>query len=266
MSLYALEAGTGRETVVLIHGFAGSHAAWREVQPLLAGKYRTIAYDMPGHAASLDWPGAGPAKVAARAILADLAERGISGVHVVGHSMGGAVAVLMALFEPGRVASLTLCAPGGFGPQINGRLLGRYASATDAADLRDCLEQMTGWYGTVTDSAVADAVAQRAIPGQRDLLLEIRKGMTRDGRQGEIPREEIARITVPVTLVWGRLDNVLPAFHTEGLPARFDVRLLDDVGHMLPEEAPRAVADAVAETVETAVDSGDPAPPMQSNS
>ena len=67
MSLYALEAGKGRETVVLIHGFAGSHAAWREVQPLLAGKYRTIAYDMPGHAASLDWPGAGPAKVAARA-------------------------------------------------------------------------------------------------------------------------------------------------------------------------------------------------------
>ena len=128
-SLYVAERGAGPKTVVLLHGFGGCHDIWREVTATLAPGIRTLAYDLPGHGLSLDFPGSGPAKTAARAVLADLAARGIARVHVAGHSMGGAVATLMALAEPETIASLTLLAPGGFGPEINGPLLRRYAAA-----------------------------------------------------------------------------------------------------------------------------------------
>ncbi|MEX2373197.1 MAG: alpha/beta fold hydrolase, partial [Dehalococcoidia bacterium] len=45
MKLFAREAGTAGETVILVHGFAGSHAIWREVAPILARTHRVLAYD-----------------------------------------------------------------------------------------------------------------------------------------------------------------------------------------------------------------------------
>jgi len=238
MALFVRETGDGGAApVVLLHGFAGTHAVWREIQPRLAREVRTLAYDLPGHGGSFDYPEAGPAKVAAVAILADLEARGIDRAHLVGHSMGGAVAALMALLGPQRIASLTLLAPGGFGPQINHRLLTRWAAASDEHDIVSCLEGMFGWYSPVPDDATADIAADRALPGRVAMLSRIATGLARDGRQGQLPLDRIAGLAMPVTIAWGALDNVLPARQTEGLPGRFAVHLFPELGHMLPEEA-----------------------------
>src|SRR5882757_4225967 len=114
-SLYVAERGAGPKTIVLLHGFGGCHDVWHEVTSALAPGIRTLAYDLPGHGLSLDFPGGGAAKTAARAVLAALAARQTSQmrrVHLGGHSMGGASATLMALTAPEKVASLTLLAPG----------------------------------------------------------------------------------------------------------------------------------------------------------
>lgn len=238
MALFAQELGTGSETVALLHGFGGSHAAWAPIQESLAAGAATLAYDLPGHGASFDYPEAGSAKVAAQALLADLAARGLARVHLAGHSMGGAVAALMAIMEPGRIASLTLLSPGGFGPEINHRLLTRYAAAGDEAALRACMEAMYGWMSPVPDAAIAEALAARAEPGRGDRLVAMATGLVRDGRQGQLPRERLAAFEMPVSVVWGGLDNVLPARQAQGLPWQFAVHLFPDLGHMLPQEAP----------------------------
>src|SRR5690606_15372767 len=124
---------------------------WGAIQERLASEAATLAYDLPGHGGSFSYEGAGPAKVAATAILADLDARGVASAHLVGHSMGGAIAALMAIFQPQRVASLTLLSPGGFGPEINQRLLKRYAAAADEAALLLCLEAMFGWFSAVPE-------------------------------------------------------------------------------------------------------------------
>ena len=70
------------------------------------------------------------------AISADLAARGLNRVHIAGHSMGGAVAALLAIGEPEHFASVTLFAPGGFGEQIAGPLLRRYGEEVTSKGLR----------------------------------------------------------------------------------------------------------------------------------
>jgi pimeloyl-ACP methyl ester carboxylesterase len=244
-SLYVAERGAGPKTIVLLHGFGGCHDVWHEVTSVLAPGVRTLAYDLPGHGLSLDFPGGGTAKTAARAVLADLAARKIRRVHLVGHSMGGAIATLMALIEPEKVASLTLLAPGGFGTEINGPLLRRYAAAAGKREIRACLAAMSGPQSLPPTRIVDVLDEMRKRPGQLQKLVEIAAIMTRNDRQGVIPREQLDTLNMPVMLAWGTDDAVLPVSQADGLPAHFHLHHVLESGHMLVEEAPDLIAGIV---------------------
>lgn len=244
-SLFAAEQGVGSKAIVLLHGFGGCHDVWREVISSLAPSTRTLAYDLPGHGLSLDFPAAGPAKVAARAVLADLSQRALKRVHLVGHSMGGAVAMLMALAEPGKVASLTLLAPGGLGPEINGPLLRRYGGAADRSAIRACLAAMSGPHSPPQKRIIDVLCRMRGRPGQVPKLVEIAAAMTMDDRQGVIPRDRLDALNMPVMVAWGTDDAVLPFTQADDLPAHFHVHHVLEAGHMLAEEAPDLVAEII---------------------
>lgn len=243
--LFVKTLGEGGEQVVLLHGFAGSGDIWSGIQDTLAGEAICHAVDLPGHARSLDYQGAGPAKVAAGAVVEAMSRRGVDGFHVCGHSFGGAVAALIALTAPERVRSLTLLAPGGFGPEINIRLLRRFAAGRETEPLRVVLEGMTGFLHEVADETVDFHVRHRARPGQSERLKVFAEGLARNGRQGTIPRDALATLAMPVRLLWGLQDNVLPARQAEGVPEGWQVTLLAETGHMLVEEAPEAVVAAL---------------------
>lgn len=243
--LFAQLTGEGRQTIVLLHGFGGSHHVWAAVQDALSGTASVIAYDLPGHGGSLAWPGGGPVKVAVQAIVEDLSRRGLQRVHLVGHSMGGAIATIIASGDPDRVASLSLLAPGGFGPEINHRLLARYAAARSEAEMRVALEAMVGFDSQVSEKLVRGAVALREMPGQTEKLIEICGLICRGGRQGTIPREWLDGLTMPVAVVWGGLDGVLPFHQTSDLPAHFALHRVAGAGHMLIDEAPALVMELI---------------------
>ncbi len=243
--LFVRTTGAGDEPLVLLHGFAGSGEIWHDLQGELGAQATCHAVDLPGHAGSMGYPGAGPAKVAVGAVLEAMTRRGVESFHVCGHSFGGAVATLIALTAPQRVRSLTLLAPGGFGPEINIRLLKRFAAAREAEPLRMALEGMTGFLHAVGDDTVDFYVRLRASPGQTELLIGFAEGLARNGRQGSIPREQLATLTMPVRVLWGLQDNVLPARQADGLPEGWQVERLADTGHMLVEEARDAVAAAL---------------------
>lgn len=249
--LNASVKGSGVNTIVLLHGFGGHHGDWVDIQADLTRDGRVVAYDLPGHGRSLDAPGAGNASAAAKAIIADLAERGIDGVHIAGFSMGGAVAVLIALRAPTLVLSLTLVAPGGFGPDINGPLLERFASA-DGDAIRQCMNEMSGPGFETLTRYVAGTAAMHGAKGQRAKLEQIAGMISKDSRQGEIPREQLASLKMPVSVIWGDADPVLPYGQTIGLPSHFELETLPGKGHMLPIEAQRSVTAAIRRTVRKA--------------
>lgn len=238
-------AGKSDRTIVLLHGFGGSHSTWTDIQPALARDATVIAYDLPGHGRSLDYPGAGPATLAAKAVAADLTARGIERVHLVGHSMGGAVATLIAMRSPERVASLTLLAPGGFGPQINGELLKRYANAAHAGELAKIMDEMSAPGFSTPPKYVLGLAAVRGVSGQRVKLDTFHGIIQQDGKQGEIPRDAVAALAMPVSMVWGTLDPVLPFSQTENLPENVRLTKIDGAGHMLTVEAKSAVLSAI---------------------
>jgi pimeloyl-ACP methyl ester carboxylesterase len=244
-SLYVAERGIGPRTIVFLHGFGGCHDDWRDVIAPLAPGARTLAYDLPGHGLSLDFPDGSPAKVAANAVLADLSARGIKRAHLVGHSMGGATATLMALSEPEKVASLTLLAPGGFGHEINGPLLRRYAAAAGKDEISACLAAMSG-PGSPPPRHTVDVLGRmRERPGQLQKLAQIAAAMTRHDRQGVIAREQLETLDMPVMVVWGTDDAVLPVGQADCLPAHFHLHHVLEAGHMLVEEAPGLIAEIV---------------------
>jgi pyruvate dehydrogenase E2 component (dihydrolipoamide acetyltransferase) len=244
--LFCVERGTGDAPVVLLHGFGGSHAIWTGIAERVRDSRHTIAFDLPGHAGSLRCQpaGSGPS---ARAVLAALERRGARRFHLVGHSMGGAVAALAAMREPERALSLTLLAPGGFGPEINHRLLRRYAAAREEAELTFILEQMFGWETELPAGLAALQAKERQAAGVTEALQAIMQGFLEDGRQKTIPRAELQRLTMPTKVIWGTQDRVLPTRQAHRLPGHIGVHIFERVGHMLPFELPDAVAGLILE-------------------
>ena len=135
--------------MVFIHGFGGRRESWSDLQQRVSKYAQTIAFDLPGHGQSIDYPDFGPPKVAARAIITELQRMGHNKVHVVGHSMGGAVSSLIALFQPELVASLTLLAPGGFGDEINVVALNQIPDAATPGPIGNC-DEVFFWTGNRT--------------------------------------------------------------------------------------------------------------------
>src|SRR6516225_982339 len=136
--LHYLELGEGAGVpVLLVHGFGADLNTWMFPQPALAAERRTVALDLPGHGGSAKEVGAGDAESLTDAVEGALSELGVEQVHLVGHSMGAAIATLVALRRPRLVSSLTLIASAGLGPEINGSFIDRFVCV---ARRRDAVE------------------------------------------------------------------------------------------------------------------------------
>lgn len=230
---------------VFLHGFGGDHEAWDHLIRGLSGKAPCLAYDLPGHGRSGTHPARSP-EDAAKAVAADLERRGHRRINLVGHSMGGAVAFLLALQHPHVVRSLFLIAPGGFGPEINLRLLRRFAQARDADDITVALEQMVGWSFRLPRMLAPSIAAQRADPSARDRLLEIVETLLDGDEQKRLPVGEISNMPFPVRVIWGTQDRVLPTRQSHKLPGLAATHVFERVGHMPHMEIPREILKILA--------------------
>ena len=133
--LHYVDAGSG-PAVVLIHGLAGDHTAWRAQLELLRPRYRVIAFDNRGAGRSTQVDEAVTTEDLARDTLALMDHLKVDRAHVVGRSMGGAIAQHMALMAPERIASLALCASFARLDPLGRRVL---------SNMREALEWRMNW-------------------------------------------------------------------------------------------------------------------------
>lgn len=231
-----------RSPLLCLHGFGGLGAAWASVAARLPPDMAVLAPDLPGHGAAAPWDGRAPAKAFAEAALRELDRRGVEAAHWAGHSLGGAAALLAALAAPGRALSLTLLSPGGMGEAISSARLRRWAEARNEAEID------AGFAGMAAPGAVLPAAMRAALlrdrrtPGRTETLLGMAEKLSAGDRQGVFPPGPLAALPMPVSVLWGEADPVLPFGQTAGLPPSWRLMPLPARGHMLLEEAPDEAA------------------------
>ncbi len=238
------------DVVLLIHGYGGDRNSWLFLQEPLAARYRVYALDLPGHGTSAKDVGDDPGAVLTDAVVGVLDALGADRAHLVGHSMGGAVALAVSARDPGRIASLTLIAPSGFGPEVNAGYLRGFADAQTRRELKPLVGQLFADDSLVTRQVVDDLLAYKRLDGV-DQALHVLLGMLLDGDvQGTDSAATLAALggAVPVTVVWGRADRIFPAAQAESVTGA-DRRLVDGAGHMPHMERPAEVQAAIEETI-----------------
>jgi pyruvate dehydrogenase E2 component (dihydrolipoamide acetyltransferase) len=242
--------GADGDVVLLVHGYGGDRNSWLFLQEPLAAKYRVYALDLPGHGTSAKDVGDGSIGVLADAVFAVLDALGAARAHLVGHSLGAAVALAVAARAPARVASLTLIAPSGFGPEINARFLRGFADAQTRRELKPLVGELFADESLVTRQLVDDLLAYKRLDGV-DQALHALAGTLLDG---DVQRGDSAALVaaiggpVPVTVVWGSADRIIPAAQAESVAGAVR-HLIDKAGHMPHMERPGDVQAAIEETI-----------------
>jgi pyruvate dehydrogenase E2 component (dihydrolipoamide acetyltransferase) len=229
--------------LVLIHGFGGDLLTFFLLQPLLAARYRTLALDLPGHGGSTKkLPGPDPAALAA-AVAAVMTARAIPTAHLLGHSLGGAVALALAEQEPARVSALTLVSSAGLGPEVNDDYISGFIAARRPRELATLLAMLfAGETNPITREMIDGVMRYKRLDGVAAALAAIAAATMPNGRQTVSLRHVLADPARPARIVWGRQDRIIPARDAEGLPSHVRVTLFEDAGHMAHMEKPADLA------------------------
>ena len=259
-------AGEG-EPVVLLHGFTATWRCWIPVLPELVARYDVFAPTLTGHhgGPSIDRGVAHSLEEAAGHVAAQLDEAGIDTAHLVGNSMGGALALELA--KQGRARSVVGLSPGAGwtdgdpeGPRIE-RFFRRQLKITRATDKR--LEKVMA-RPVLRRLALRDIVrkgeqlpaAEAVAMARSSLECTVVDDVFRAIREGTALLRDLDRIDVPVLIAWAQYDRVLPMkrhmarFRSEIPGVSF--RVLRDVGHVPMSDDPQLVADTIVEWVERA--------------
>jgi pyruvate dehydrogenase E2 component (dihydrolipoyllysine-residue acetyltransferase) len=246
-----LEIGEGLGIpVLLIHGFGGDLNTWMFTQPALSQDRRTVALDLPGHGGSVKDVGSGDPEALADAVDAALQVLGIERAHLIGHSMGGAIAALLALRRAERAASLTLIASAGLGPEINGRFIDGLIGASRRREAIEVLSQLVHDPASISRAMIEETLRYKRLDGVPAALTAIAHAWFADGRQHLDLADRIEQLRAPVQLIWGREDRIIPVAHAEALAARFPVHILDATGHLPHMEKASEVSRLIRRFVE----------------
>jgi pimeloyl-ACP methyl ester carboxylesterase len=245
--LHYLDAGSG-PAVLFIHGLLGSHRNWTHLIDELADGRRLIAPDLFGHGASAK-PVGDYSLSSHAATLRDLLDLlGIDRVTLVGHSLGGGIAMQFGYLFPERVERLVLVSSGGLGRELSPLLR---AAALPGAELvlpviasrwvcdrtrsiarllaacriRPSSDITQAWDGFVS---LGQAETRRAFLATTRAVID--PGGQTVAASGHLPM----RVPIPVLLVWGGRDRIIPAWHAsagqQGFPGS-RVEIFERAGH-----------------------------------
>lgn len=247
-----LDLGKGdRPAIVFIHGFGADLNTWMFNQPTLAEKHRTVALDLSGHGGStkvLDFA-LDPAGFGAD-VDHVLTALGIGRMHLVGHSMGGAIALLFAATHADRVASLTLIAPAGLGAEINGTFIDGFVKMERRRDAQEVLRQLVHDPDLVSRAMVEDVLRYKRLDGVAAALRGLADAWFPGGAQRNFLADRLAALTIPVQIIWGREDQIIPAAQGEALAGQLPVHILENAGHLPHMEKSAEVNRLIARFVE----------------
>jgi pimeloyl-ACP methyl ester carboxylesterase len=257
---YLLGGRADARPIVLLHGLGGAAVNWVDVAPRLAARYRVLVPDLPGHGLSTPLPA-----VPNLAVFADrvglLAEReGMVPAAVVGHSLGGVVALRLALRRPADIDALVLAGGAGissatrrakYGLRILGiigprRLIAPWSrSVAQSAILRYFV---FGRWGASDPLIMSPEAVDGFLEGT---LFASDSTSAAQALVVDDVRQDLGDVSCPCLVLWGARDNQLPLADGFDLARRLraPLRVISDCGHLLIGERPDLCAEAIEDFV-----------------
>jgi pimeloyl-ACP methyl ester carboxylesterase len=259
-------------TVVLIHGLGGSSTNWTDLSAALSSRWHCVAVDLPGFGRSEPLPSRDYSLRSHADTVRAFLETLDGPVHLVGNSLGGAVALTLAADHPSLVATTTLVSPAvpdlrpdpdrlGDGkmalaalPLVGTRVRRELAAEDAGTRLRRTMRLCYADPGCVSEAAFAQAVAEAAerldLPWVAEAMQRSFGGLvgTWFARGAASLWATAARVATPTLVVWGerdRLISVRKARRTVATVPRARLLRLPDVGHVAQMESPAVVARAI---------------------
>lgn len=244
------EGGKG-ETVLLIHGMAGSKENWYATAHYLTSHYRVVAPDLPGFGESQNAQDDDyRISTQVERLYRFVDDMKLARFHLVGHSMGGHIAGIFAARYPDRVATLTLMNSAGveFTPNAFQALLerGENPFASQSVEKFDAFTRMVFEHPPFMPKRLRLAYMARN-SARTELWNHILQQISSENSRYYLQRE-LSGIQAPVLVLWCQQDQLLDvssvATFRAGLPTA-QIKILDGCGHMPMMEKPSATATAL---------------------
>jgi len=254
-----LTAGSG-PPLVLVHGVGSSAGEWSWVLPALARDHLVYAIDLPGFEGTAKPPDYSPA-FSARFVGAFLDALRVDRPAVIGNSLGGLVALHLALCDPGRLSALVLSDSAGLGRAVNpvqaalsspggGELATTWAKtppgAAERAFRRGLLLFARPWQ--IPPKWLKDQYRLAQIPNFMEATLPSLRANIGVAGQREVLMDQLPSLRMPTLIVWGVEDKVFPYWQGKEATTRLQegsFELLPNCGHLPHVEQPRTFASIV---------------------
>lgn len=229
MIRYVLSGAGDRTPVLLIHGFGGDANNWLFNVGALSGTRPVYSIDLPGHGGSGKTLATGTVTELADAVADFIAAIGLERLHLVGHSLGGAVASLVALAAPARIASLTLISPLGLGPEVNAGYITGFAGAGTRREMREVSGALFANPALVTADLIEALLRYKRLDGVSEALEALAGNMLADGAQAIRLPDALFSASFPLQVIWGVEDAIVPPIHAKRAASH---HLIEGAGHM----------------------------------
>lgn len=258
-------AGPPPPTVLLVHGLGpNAHADWALTVPELARQFRVVTVDLPGFGGSAVSPGGSPALDEMAALLAELAEHisPAEPVHLVGHSLGAALALQTAHRHPARVQRLVLVDAAGIllKPVFVQAVVQLQPRPVGFRPLDRLIDFVSGRANALTSLALLGHDQRADLMPLLQRYPELRRALIGGATQADLALHlvehdfsaAIRQTQAPTTVLWGRLDRVAPLRTAEVLGARLPrarLQVLEGAGHTPMLETPEAFNQALLQAL-----------------
>lgn len=251
-----LDQGSG-PTALLIHSASSSNRQWRQLVDSLSTRYRVLAINLFGYGQTTKWPDDQTQSVLDHVSLVEALMNEAPGpIHVVGHSLGGVVALEAARLHGNRIASLSLYEPNPF------HLLQHHGDKAHFDTMVEMMDDVEGLYrkGLAEQAARhfivfwSDEASWNALPEERRARFAANIGASvHEGRslqRNTTPLHEYAALTMPTLLMYAQ-DTIPSILASQQILVQacshWQVNVLEEGGHLAPLTHPDLVNSKIVE-------------------
>lgn len=232
--------------LVLLHGFGGDMDNWVLVQEALGAERPVYSLELPGHGQSGKDVGKGRLEDIGKTVTAGIDKLGLDSFILVGHSLGGSVAIDVASRSNAHITALALVCPAGLpGGEVNAGYIEDFVAARRARDLREPAKLLFADESMASRDMLEDLIRAKRLDGAKEALTAIGEALKGGDPAFSELGDKLNALDCPVTLIISREDRIVGTPDSTLLADSVKTVWVDDAGHMPHIEQSAAVAEAL---------------------